>query len=455
MKRSSREGRRRQSLERENEELKNHVKMLEARLMRTMTTTSSSRDSNAEASSPFSLPSPDARQRRSSNRDNVRVITPRKSLQDSDFFQPDLPSKKNIPQGWESIYDVLNEAEYAGWLINPKHLKILDEIGKGSEGTVFKAKWEGASIVVKKMGLRNKKQAKALLRSAEISAKLRHPNVLPLLGAHFNPYGDSYLMFPMMLFGTMKQWLYNDLEKGGVSALFGGATKSKAHDYKKRLKAAWDVVKGMCYLEDMSIMHRDLKPSNIFMKSSAKGCAVIADFGLARYSPLKDNESTPTACTGTFIYMAPEVIVGKWYDTKCDVYSFGILLNELLDLKAPYSGLYYSPQQIAQAVVDQDMRPKMYSNENSQDTKRLQKLVEKCWDKNPNKRPTFSEIRNEMDVMMPRLEVADSPEAFPGTGDCYDNGRESSESRSSREESTGPHNNPVLGSLNKVLEAFF
>ena len=149
MKRSSREGRRRQSLERENEELKNHVKMLEARLMRTMTTTSSSRDSNAEASSPFSLPSPDARQRRSSNRDNVRVITPRKSLQDSDFFQPDLPSKKNIPQGWESIYDVLNEAEYAGWLINPKHLKILDEIGKGSEGTVFKAKWEGASVVVK------------------------------------------------------------------------------------------------------------------------------------------------------------------------------------------------------------------------------------------------------------------------------------------------------------------
>lgn len=94
-------------------------------------------------------------------------------------------------------------------------------------------------MAVKNVGARNAKQAKALVRSTEISIKLRHPNVLPLLGAYFNPFGDSCLMFPVMLVGTMKQWLYSDLEKGGVGALFGGgATKSKAHKYKKRLKAA-------------------------------------------------------------------------------------------------------------------------------------------------------------------------------------------------------------------------
>jgi len=205
-------------------------------------------------------------------------------------------------------------------------------------------------------------------------------------------------------------------------------------------------------------MHRDLKPSNIFMKSSAKGCAVIADFGLARYSSMKDNESTPTTCTGTFIYMAPEVIAGKWYDTKCDVYSFGILLNELLDRKAPYSGSYYSPQQIAQAVVDQNMRPKVYSNDNSKDSKRLVQLAEKCWDKDPNARPTFAEILNEMDVVMPSLEVEDTPESFPGSGDCdADYSGERSDSRTSRGESAEEkgNTNPVLGSLNKVLEAFF
>ena len=71
---------------------------------------------------------------------------------------------------------------------------------------------------MKENGLEKQEASKSAASILEISAKLRHPNVLPLLGAHFNPYGDSYLMFPMMLFGTMKQWLYNDLEKGSVSA---------------------------------------------------------------------------------------------------------------------------------------------------------------------------------------------------------------------------------------------
>ena len=180
-----------------------------------------------------------------------------------DFFQN---SNKKLPQGWEGVHDLIEEGEYAGWLINPKQITMLNEIGKGCEGTVYRAKWGGATVAVKNVGARNAKQAKALVRSTGISVKLRHPNVLPLLGAYFNPFGDSCLMFPMMLVGTMKQWLYSDLEKGGVGALFGGgATKSKAHKYKKRLKAAWDVAKGMSYLEGMFIMHRDLKPSNLLI----------------------------------------------------------------------------------------------------------------------------------------------------------------------------------------------
>ena len=487
MRRGSREARRRESLEKENEELKRQVQRLEERLKISVASANTnnhfSRSADVEGSSSFFAPSSIASpknddRRKHNHQDGVqyektqeqeqrnhygRFGTPRKSMQGEkrpDFLQPDRISNLKLPKGWEGVRDLIGESEYAGWMITPKRLNILNVIGKGCEGTVYKAKWEGATVAVKKVGTRNAKQAKALVRSTEISSKLRHPNVLPLLGAHLNPFGDSCLMFPIMLVGTMKQWLYSDLEKGGVGALFGSGakTKSKAHKFKRRLKAAWDVAKGMSYLEDMFIMHRDLKPSNIFMKSSAKGCAVIADFGLARYSSMKDNESTPTTCTGTFIYMAPEVIAGKWYDTKCDVYSFGILLNELLDRKAPYSGSYYSPQQIAQAVVDQNMRPKVYSNDNSKDSKRLVQLAEKCWDKDPNARPTFAEILNEMDVVMPSLEVEDTPESFPGSGDCdADYSGERSDSRTSRGESAEEkgNTNPVLGSLNKVLEAFF
>ena len=205
-------------------------------------------------------------------------------------------------------------------------------------------------------------------------------------------------------------------------------------------------LKCLKYMHSANLLHRDLKPSNLFMKRSAKGCAVIADFGLARYSSLKDNESMPTACTGTFIYMAPEVITGKWYDTKCDVFSFGVLLNELLDRKAPYSGSYYSPQQIARAVVEQNMRPKVYSNDNSRDSKRLVKLTEKCWVADPNVRPSFAEIINEMDAIMLSLGVEDSPESFPGTGDFdADQGRESVSNTSSPGSADKKNNtNPMI-----------
>lgn len=110
------------------------------------------------------------------------------------------------------------------------------------------------------------------------------------------------------------------------------------------------------------------------------------------------------------------------------------------------------------------MRPKVYSNDNSRDSKRLAKLTEKCWVADPNVRPSFAEIINEMDAIMPSLGVEDSPESFPGTGDFdADQGRESvSNSRESvsNTSSSGSadkknNTNPILGSLNKVLEAFF
>lgn len=440
-----RELNRRTSLEKENESLKMRVEQLQNLLI-----TKSDDEHNQQAL-------------------KSATTTPQKKSMRGNSFNLDIVVNKKLPEGWEEVSELMREGEYAGWLINPSQLNVMEEIGRGSEGTVWKAKWEGATIAVKKIpGGRSAKEARALVRSTEISAKLRHPNVLPLLGAHLNPFADSLLMFPIMCVGTMKSWLYNDQQQGGggIGALFSKSShsnKSKAHEYKKRLKAAWDVAKGMSYLEDMSIMHRDLKPSNIFMKSSEKGCAVIADFGLSRYSSVKDNNTTtPTICTGTFIYMAPEVIIGAWYDCKCDVYSFGVLLNELLGRVAPYAGLYYSPQQIAQAVVEQNMRPKLFippSEKNSTELMRLAKLAENCWHKDPDRRPTFAEILRELDESLPALEVTQSPDSFPASdcdGDCGDND-DADESRShSRRGSQEPRQpTTLLGSINKVLEAFF
>ena len=172
----------------------------------------------------------------------------------------------------------------------------------------------------------------------------------------------------------------------------------------------------MAYVESLGVMHRDLKPSNIFM--SGTSCAVIADFGLARYCSLNENEKTPTGGMDTYIYMAPEVIVSSSYDNKCAIFSFGILLNELMDRKVPYSGSYYTIAQIAQAVADQNLRPKLCTNPPHsgeslhKNFPLLNNMVTRCWQKDPNGRPMFREVLKELDSIMTSLDIDDSPESL-------------------------------------------
>uniref|UniRef100_M1AGM1 Protein kinase n=3 Tax=Solanum TaxID=4107 RepID=M1AGM1_SOLTU len=93
-----------------------------------------------------------------------------------------------------------------------------------------------------------------------------------------------------------------------------------------------------------------------------------------------------TAETGTYRWMAPEVIEHRPYDHKADVFSFGIVLWELLSGEIPYAHL--TPLQAAIGVVQQDLRPRIPEHAHP----KLVELVEKCWQQDPTQRPDFSEI---------------------------------------------------------------
>jgi len=93
-----------------------------------------------------------------------------------------------------------------------------------------------------------------------------------------------------------------------------------------------------------------------------------------------------TAETGTYRWMAPEVIEHKPYDHKADVFSFGVVLWELLTGEVPY--LHLTPLQAAVGVVQQGLRPTIPKNTNP----KLVELLQKCWQQNPTLRPDFSEI---------------------------------------------------------------
>jgi len=114
----------------------------------------------------------------------------------------------------------------------------------------------------------------------------------------------------------------------------------------------------------------------------------VADFGLARF---QDEGGAMTAETGTYRWMAPEVINHQLYDNKADVYSFAIVLSELMTSKIPYTTM--SPLLQAAVGVRQGLRPQVPENAHP----RLLILMQICWEALPSNRPSFADIITELE----------------------------------------------------------
>lgn len=158
------------------------------------------------------------------------------------------------------------------------------------------------------------------------------------------------------------------------------------------LSFAIDVCKGMEYLHQNNIIHRDLKAANLLMDSD--NVVKVADFGVARF---QNNGGVMTAETGTYRWMAPEIINHQPYDQKADVFSFAIVIWELLTAKVPYDTM--TPLQAALGVR-QGLRPELPENAHP----RLLDLMQRCWVDIPSDRPSFSEIKVELELLLHEIE---------------------------------------------------
>lgn len=261
------------------------------------------------------------------------------------------------------------------WEIDAKQLKIECKVASGSYGDLYKGTHCSQEVAIKvlKPERVNTEMLKEFSQEVYIMRKIRHKNVVQFIGACTRP-PNLCIVTEFMARGSIYDFLHK--QKG---------------DFKlpSLLKVAIDVSKGMNYLHQNNIIHRDLKTANLLMDENE--VVKVADFGVAR---VQSQSGVMTAETGTYRWMAPEVIEHKPYDYKADVFSFGIALWELLTGELPYTGL--TPLQAAVGVVQKSLRPTIPKHAHP----RLAELLERCWQHDPTQRPNFSEITDILQHMM-------------------------------------------------------
>lgn len=253
------------------------------------------------------------------------------------------------------------------WEIDIRLLKFENKVASGSFGDLYKGTYCSQEVAIKvlKPENLNMDMVKEFSQEVFIMRKIRHKNVVQFIGACTRP-PNLCIVTEFMTRGSIYTFLHK--QRG-------------AFKLPTLLKVAIDVSKGMSYLHQNNIIHRDLKTANLLMDEH--GVVKVGDFGVAR---VQAQTGVMTAETGTYRWMAPEVIEHKPYDHKADVFSFGIVLWELLTGEIPYA--YLTPLQAAIGVVQQGLRPTIPKNTHP----KLAELLEKCWQQDPTERPDFSEI---------------------------------------------------------------
>jgi len=157
-------------------------------------------------------------------------------------------------------------------------------------------------------------------------------------------------------------------------------------------RVAEGAARGMNYLHcgQPAVLHRDLKSANILLEADSYN-PKVCDFGLSRIKAHENNSMT--ANCGTVQWMAPEILANETYAEPADVYSYGIILWELLSRDCPYEGM--SAIQCALAVLNRDVRPEIPT----WCPQLFVQLIQACIDKEPSNRPTFTDILTTLDSM--------------------------------------------------------
>ncbi|NWX25870.1 MOS kinase, partial [Notiomystis cincta] len=280
--------------------------------------------------------------------------------------------------------------------IDWEQLCLLQPLGSGGFGSVYKATYHGATVAVKQV----KKSSKNRLASrqsfwAELNvAQLQHDNVVRVVAASTcAPASENSLGTIIMeyvgnitlhhvIYGTGGAWTQGEDEEGGYGR--------KALSMGDTVCYSCDIMAGLAFLHSRDIVHLDLKPANVFI--TEQGACKIGDFGCSQ----KLEKSLPQGAHvchqgGTYTHRAPELLKGERATAKADMYSFAITLWQLVVREQPYLG---ERQHVLYAVVAYNLRPSLAAAALHQSAlgRTLQGIITCCWKANVEERLSAEQL---------------------------------------------------------------
>ncbi|XP_061474097.1 RAF proto-oncogene serine/threonine-protein kinase isoform X4 [Rhineura floridana] len=272
------------------------------------------------------------------------------------------------------------------WEIEASEVMLSTRVGSGSFGTVYKGKWHGdVAVKILKVVDPTPEQFQAFRNEVAVLRKTRHVNILLFMGYMTK---DNLAIVTQWCEGSS---LYKHLH-----------VQETKFQMLQRIDIARQTAQGMDYLHAKNIIHRDMKSNNIFLHEDRT--VKIGDFGLATVKSRWSGSQQVEQPTGSVLWMAPEVIRmqdSNPFSFQSDVYSYGIVLYELMTGELPYSHINNRDQiifMVGRGYASPDLS-KLYKN----CPKAMKRLVADCVKKVREERPLFPQILSSIELLQHSL----------------------------------------------------
>ncbi|XP_055805499.1 cysteine-rich receptor-like protein kinase 44 isoform X2 [Solanum dulcamara] len=238
----------------------------------------------------------------------------------SRFFE-DVPLEAPPPAGTSmddtSIAESL-QYDFSAIRAATDNFSDANKLGEGGFGPVYKGKLQnGQEVAVKRLSADSGQGDLEFKNEVLLVARLQHRNLVRLLG--------------FCLDGTERLLVYEFVPNASLDQFLFDSVKRRQLDWERRSKIISGIAKGILYLHEDSrlrIIHRDLKASNVLLDAEMN--PKISDFGMARLFELDETQGSTNRIVGTYGYMAPEYAMHGQFSVKSDVFSFGVLVLEIL-----------------------------------------------------------------------------------------------------------------------------